>query len=270
MSPLVQELPVAKHDSGRLAVRPTGQLAEHDNLWAAGDCAALPHPNGGVCPQTAIFAMMGGRHAASNLLRQRKEKTLKPFWFSGLGEAASLGHRRAIYYLLGLRVTGFPAWVLWRLTFLLFMPSWSLRLRVVADWVVTALTGRNIINIQMREPYGVRRQRYESGQDIVRQGDVGKRLFVIVDGEAEVVREEDDGSETHLADLGPGEHFGEMAIFQNVRRTATVRAVTPVEVLSLGDSASRALSEAVAPFGATVRRRPGSASSSPDTDATSK
>lgn len=264
MSPLVRGLPVEKHESGRLAVRPTGQLVGHDNLWAAGDCAALPHPDGGVCPQTAIYAMMGGRHAANNLLRQRKGKELKSFWFTGLGEAASLGHRRAIYYLRGLRVTGLLAWVLWRLTFLLFMPSWSLRLRVVADWFVTALTGRNIINIQVREPYGVRRQRYESGQAIVRQGEVGRHLFVIVEGEAEVVREEDDGGETHLADLGPGEHFGEMAIFKGVRRTATVRAVTPVEVLSLGDSASRALSEAVAPFGAKVRRTPGSTSSDAD------
>ncbi len=270
MSPLVRELPVAKHASGRLAVRPTGQLAEHDTIWAAGDCAALPHPNGGVCPQTAIYAMMGGRHIARNILRRRRGKALKPFRFSGLGEAASLGHRRAIYNLRGLRVTGLPAWVLWRLTFLAFMPSWGLRLRVFSDWIVTALTGRNITNVQMREPYGVRRQRYEAGQEIVRQGDVGRRLFVIVEGEVEVVRENDDGEETPLARLGPGQHFGEMAIFQSVRRTATVRAATPVEVLSLGHSASLALSEAVAPFGATVRRRPGSTAPLPEAGSSSE
>jgi hypothetical protein len=48
-----------------------------------------------------------------------------------------------------------------------------------------------------------------------------------------------------------------MAVFQNVRRTATVRAVTAVEVIAVGGQEARALSETVKPFGEAVGRKPG-------------
>jgi CRP-like cAMP-binding protein len=64
---------------------------------------------------------------------------------------------------------------------------------------------------------------YEDGEVLVKQGEVGDAMFVIQDGEVEVVKEHE-GRQTVLATLGAGEMLGEMAIFLRETRSATVRA----------------------------------------------
>ena len=64
---------------------------------------------------------------------------------------------------------------------------------------------------------------YADREIVVRQGDVGDCLFVVQDGEVEVVAEHE-GHETVLRVLGSGEIVGEMAVFDRVVRSATVRA----------------------------------------------
>ena len=88
---------------------------------------------------------------------------------------------------------------------------------------------------------------YEPGQDIVREGDVGQSLYIIRSGEVEVVKHGANGGRPPvLATLRAGDHFGEVAVFQRVRRTATVRAKTRVELLQLRREAALALSESKA------------------------
>lgn len=78
---------------------------------------------------------------------------------------------------------------------------------------------------------GVSRMQFPAGEVIFRQGDTADFVYVIVNGEVEVVREEASG-ENVLARLTQGHYFGEMALLSNAPRTATVRAVTDVEVLT--------------------------------------
>ena len=68
-----------------------------------------------------------------------------------------------------------------------------------------------------------------SGADVIRQGDHGDRVYVVVSGELDV---EVDGRAG--ARLGAGDVFGEIALIRDVPRTATVRAATAAEVLTLG------------------------------------
>jgi len=68
---------------------------------------------------------------------------------------------------------------------------------------------------------------------IVEEGDVADRFYVIVSGEVAVTRRSADGEEVPLATLGPGQFFGEVGLLAETRRTATVRAVDDVELLSL-------------------------------------
>lgn len=79
---------------------------------------------------------------------------------------------------------------------------------------------------------GVLAKVYEDAEIIVRQGEVADCMYVIQDGQAEVVVEKD-GEETLLAELGGGGFFGEMAIFENEVRMATVRAVGQARVLTV-------------------------------------
>ena len=74
---------------------------------------------------------------------------------------------------------------------------------------------------------------FGKGEVVFRQGDFPDRLYLIGEGEAEVVREMPGGEEVSLAHLKPGEFFGEMGIVGNTPRSATVRAATPLETLSI-------------------------------------
>jgi len=73
---------------------------------------------------------------------------------------------------------------------------------------------------------------YEDGEIIVRQGDAGDNMFVIQEGQVEVFKETD-GRETLLRIAREGEFMGEMAIFERVDRSATVRAKGKVRVLTI-------------------------------------
>jgi len=73
---------------------------------------------------------------------------------------------------------------------------------------------------------------YKDGEIIVRQGDVGDCMYVIQEGQVEVIAEEN-GEEIHLAVRGEGEFFGEMAIFDRDVRSATVRALGQVRALTV-------------------------------------
>jgi F420-non-reducing hydrogenase small subunit len=74
--------------------------------------------------------------------------------------------------------------------------------------------------------------RYESGEVIFRQGDVGDAMFIIQSGAVEVSKTHE-GREMSVSVLEKGDFFGEMALFQAERRTATIIAIRPTRLLSL-------------------------------------
>ena len=73
---------------------------------------------------------------------------------------------------------------------------------------------------------------YRTGEMIVRQGEVGDCMYVIQSGKVEVVRESGTG-QVRLAELGEGDFFGEMALFDRDVRSATVRPLGEVRVLTI-------------------------------------
>ena len=75
-------------------------------------------------------------------------------------------------------------------------------------------------------------QSYGSGQEIMRQGDVGVGAFIIRSGKVEVLQDRD-GKQVKLATLGPGDVFGEMALLDEFPRSATVRTVEPTTAIGI-------------------------------------
>jgi len=73
---------------------------------------------------------------------------------------------------------------------------------------------------------------YRDGEDIVRQGEDGQCMYVVQSGQIRVLGERD-GREVELAVMGEGEFFGEMALFERQRRSATVRAKGDARVLTI-------------------------------------
>ena len=68
----------------------------------------------------------------------------------------------------------------------------------------------------------------EQGRELVREGDFSYEFMAIKEGQAEVTRGGD-----HVADLGPGDFFGEMGLIERTLRNATVTAKTPVRLVTL-------------------------------------
>jgi CRP-like cAMP-binding protein len=80
----------------------------------------------------------------------------------------------------------------------------------------------------------------EAGKVLARQGESGQEFFVIIDGTAEVLR-----NDAPIAELGPGEFFGEMALCGEDRRLATVRAISPMRVLVMTRQRFRDIDRAI-------------------------
>ena len=77
---------------------------------------------------------------------------------------------------------------------------------------------------------------YQQGDVIVRQGEVGNCMYVVEDGQVEVIHQTPD-EDIRLAVLDKGEFFGEMAVFDHDVRSATVRALSKVQVLTVDKAA---------------------------------
>jgi NADH dehydrogenase len=157
------------------------------------------------------------------------------FRYRGLGQFVSLGHQNAVMEAPGgLKLSGFPAWWMWRTYYLGRLPGLSRKVRVALDWTLDLVFGRDITQLPLSRGERVGRFHFEAGDVIVSQGDPAQLFYVIAEGEVEIVREGTDGGEQPVARLGAGEYFGEMALLGGSgKRSATVRALTPVNLLTL-------------------------------------
>ena len=77
------------------------------------------------------------------------------------------------------------------------------------------------------------KEHFARGAIIFRKGEMGDKVYVIENGEVEAFEEEPGGGEKVIRNMGPGEHFGEIALIRRMPRTLTVRAVTDVDVLTI-------------------------------------
>lgn len=87
-------------------------------------------------------------------------------------------------------------------------------------------------------------RQFEPGQAVFREGDSSDTCYVVRHGHARAVRTHGDGRTITLATFGPGDIFGELAMFEDERRSATVEAIEPTSVVGvLGPDMRRLMSE---------------------------
>jgi NADH dehydrogenase len=229
-------LPIEK---GRIVTDSCMRVPNLPGVWALGDNAAVPNAaaNGEISPPTAQFAIRQGKVLADNLaaMLRGKPEQQRPFAFKGLGQLCLVGHRAGVAELFGgIKLSGFIAWMMWRNVYLMKLPGWDRKVRVGLDWALDLIFPRELSYINLSRTQAVNAAHYEAGDFIFRQGDVGDQFYVIVAGEVEVVREMVNAPPMHLARLSKGDYFGESALLTGRRRNASVRAITPVDLLCLG------------------------------------
>ena len=157
-----------EHDKkGSIITNEYLQIKKYSNSYAIGDCASILDPEtGNPYPPTAQHAKKEGVVAAENIIRsikndfknknhhQRKKEyeknqsNLIKFSYKTRGIMATIGKRKGVAVIFGHSVMGISAWWIWRLFYLTNLPSFENRVRVIIDWTIDILFGRNITRLK--------------------------------------------------------------------------------------------------------------------------
>ncbi|HWF62209.1 MAG TPA: FAD-dependent oxidoreductase [Nitrospira sp.] len=245
---LVHRLDVPK-ERGRLLTDPDMRVRGVSNLWAVGDCAHIVNAyDGQVSSTTGQFAERQGRQAAENIIRVLRGQSTEPFSYRPLGQLCGIGERNAVAEIAGVRLSGFPAWWLWRTVYLLKSPSWSRRVKVAFDWTWELFFPRDLAHPRVNQTERIARAHYRPGDFIFVEGEPTMSFYAIEQGDVEVLRRDPTGQQHLVARFGPGEFFGEIALLDGTVRIGSVRARTVVEVLVMGKEVFSKISGALTPF----------------------
>jgi len=135
-----------KKERGRLLVDEYLAVPGVDGLWAAGDCAAVPtgYETGNFWPPTAQHGLREAIRAAKNIEAAIDGRPLKPFVFTTLGQLATIGRRTGVAMVFGFKFSGLIAWAMWRSIYLMKLPGLAKKVRVMMDWTLDLLFGRDI------------------------------------------------------------------------------------------------------------------------------
>lgn len=147
--PLIARLDLPKGAGGRVAVDACLRSVGRPEVWALGDCAAVPDlAREGVCPPTAQHALRQGKVVADNVAAALAGGEPSPFKYKPLGLMAGLGRRSAVAEVFGLRFSGFFAWWLWRTVYLMKLPGLERKVRVALDWTLDLFFARDIVYLR--------------------------------------------------------------------------------------------------------------------------
>ena len=234
-SAIVANMPLILQD-GRVLVGRDFKAKGQDNIWAIGDCALIPlNENASkredFAPPTAQFAVREAGHLSLNIKNVIEKKNTKPFKYRSKGALASLGAGRGIAEVLGLRLTGRAAWLLWRIYYISFLPGTQARVSVLWNWLMDGLSRRSVAQIISQNEPGTRYVFYRAGDRIYENGSRADGLYTIVSGTIRITSTDGETGLEESRILRKGEHFGELILLGASRRIATAVAVEDAKVL---------------------------------------
>jgi NADH dehydrogenase len=143
---LLQALALEKHPSGRVKVGPDLRALGHPNVFVLGD-AALCMEKGTPLPPLGQVAFQQGTCTGANVARLIRGMETRPFRYFNYGALLSVGEHFAAIDLLGVRLSGFIAWFVWRSLYLTKLVGFGNKVRVVLDWTLDLLVERSISQV---------------------------------------------------------------------------------------------------------------------------
>lgn len=123
--------------AGRVLVQPDLTIPGHPEIFVIGDLANFSHQTGKPLPGVAQPAIQEGHYVAKvikNRLKDATTKALKPFHYFDKGNLAVIGRGAAIADLNWLRLSGWPAWLIWAFVHLLYIVQFQSRLLIALQW----------------------------------------------------------------------------------------------------------------------------------------
>ncbi|MCM4081133.1 NAD(P)/FAD-dependent oxidoreductase [Paractinoplanes hotanensis] len=150
-SPLVRELGFDL-ERGAIACEATMQVRGRSEVWALGDCAAVPDlaRPGEYLPPTAQHASREGAAVADNILAVLDGRMATPFRFRTIALLVALGHQDGAVQVGRWLLSGRLAWALWRGVYLTKLPGLEKRVRVSIDWLLDLFFPRDVILTEPR------------------------------------------------------------------------------------------------------------------------
>ncbi len=235
---------------GRIAVERDLSVPGRDSVWSLGDCALIPMKDNAearedFAPPTAQFAVREARQLAANIARASRGEATQPFEYTSKGAMASLGARRGIADVMGLQITGFLAWLLWRAYYVAFLPGFPAKVWVTSHWILDWVTPRSLVNLRSHTPPAARYVHYAPGDRIYEVGNRADGFYTVTEGLVEITTEDPRADQPRIRQIGPGGHFGERLILGATRRVASARAIEATTVLVLDRDEFMKLTDAI-------------------------
>jgi NADH dehydrogenase len=132
--PLIERLGLETKAGGRVAVEPSMRAPGLSNVFVIGDAAYLEGPDGRPYPQVAPVAIQQGALAAGNILRSIRWEALASLRYRDQGTMTTIGRRRAVAHVYGLRLSGFIAWTIWLVVHLVQLIGFRNKALVLVNW----------------------------------------------------------------------------------------------------------------------------------------
>ena len=168
----VQRLGLETTQGGRIVVSDDLSVPEHENLFAIGDIAATQDESGVLYPQMAPVAIQAAAHLARTIEDQLAGKDSTAFRYKNRGVMATIGRSAAVSELaIGIRNSGFIAWIMWLVLHLVMLIGFRNRLNVLLNWAWNYLTydrsARLIMPVIDEEPGGVAPEQDADDRNVV-------------------------------------------------------------------------------------------------------
>jgi NADH:ubiquinone reductase (H+-translocating) len=140
------ELPVGsevkKDYSGRITVDENLRVSGYPGVYVIGDFSYV-EGCGRPLASTASVAVQQAVYVAGDIQERIENRKSAPFKFNYRGDMASLGFMSGVSEVYGVKVKGFPAWMLWKAFKLAMLPRYKNRFQILADWIITWLFKRD-------------------------------------------------------------------------------------------------------------------------------
>jgi NADH:quinone reductase (non-electrogenic) len=157
-NPTVRHSDLPLEERGRLRVtadlRVSGDQGIVADAWGAGDVAAVPDLSGGgvggYTAPNAQNAVRQGKLLARNLVADLRGRPPKQYRHHNLGAVAGLGLGVGVFQSGRIGITGLPAWLMHRGYHGLAVPSWERKVRVLVNWTLNVVLGRDLASLQAR------------------------------------------------------------------------------------------------------------------------
>jgi NADH dehydrogenase len=116
-------------------VGPDLTIAGHPDIFVVGDLAAASS-DGKPVPGISPAAKQMGRYAAKCIQARLRGSTLEPFRYIDYGQIATIGRNAAVAVIGKLKISGYPAWLVWLFAHIYFLIGFRNRIVVMIDWAV--------------------------------------------------------------------------------------------------------------------------------------